>query len=76
MYLKEDGFFEGLKRADGRIVPVRLSLLAEMVRDKPWTPATLRSMGGTEGIGVAFLEETFDPPKAAPRRRSHAPAAR
>ena len=46
---------------DGKIISVRLALFAEMVKGKPWTPATLRNMGGTEGIGVTFLEETFAP---------------
>ena len=53
---------------DGRVVPVRLALFAEMVKGKPWTPATLREVGGTEGIGVAFLEETFG--STAPRGRT------
>ena len=44
---------------DGRIISVRLALFAEMVKGKPWTPATLREVGGTEGVGVTFLEETF-----------------
>src|SRR5262249_11807923 len=34
---------------DGRVVPVRLSLFAEMVKGKPWTAATLREVGGTGG---------------------------
>ena len=42
-----------------RSVSVRLALFAEMVKGKPWTPATLREVGGTEGVGVTFLEETF-----------------
>ena len=46
-------------RQDGKIVPVRLALFAEMVKGKPWTPATLREIGGTEGVGVTFLEETL-----------------
>ena len=44
---------------DGKIISVRLALFAEMVKGKPWTPATLREVGGTEGVGVTFLEETF-----------------
>ena len=48
----------GLAR-DGRIISVRLALFAEMAKGKPWTPATLREVGGMEGIGVTFLEETF-----------------
>jgi serine/threonine protein kinase/formylglycine-generating enzyme required for sulfatase activity len=65
----------GLAR-DGKIVPVRLSLFAQMVRDKPWEPATLKALGGTEGVGVAFLEQTFSGPSAAPEHRRHQQAAR
>ena len=59
---------------DGRIISVRLALFAEMVKGKPWTPATLREVGGTEGVGVTFLEETFGSPRptrsiASTRRR-------
>ena len=44
---------------DGRVISVRLALFAEMVKARAWTPATLRAVGGTRGIGVTFLEETF-----------------
>ena len=37
---------------DGKVVPVRLALFAEMVKGKPWTPATLREVGGMDGVGV------------------------
>jgi eukaryotic-like serine/threonine-protein kinase len=56
---------------DGKIVPVRLALFAEMVRERSWTPTTLRSIGGTEGVGVTFLEETFGSPHANPKYRIH-----
>jgi eukaryotic-like serine/threonine-protein kinase len=65
-----------LMRSDGTIVPVRLSLFGEMVRGKPWTPATLKEVGGAEGIGVAFLEETFSASSAPPEHRRHQNAAR
>ncbi len=54
---------------DGKVVSVRLSLFAEMVKSKPWTPAALRDIGGAEGVGVAFLEETFSSPTAPPHHR-------
>ena len=38
---------------------MRLALFAEMVKGKPWTPTTLKEVGGAEGVGVTFLEETF-----------------
>jgi hypothetical protein len=53
-----DQAVEGIAE-DGRVVPVRLSLFAEMVKGKPWAPATLREVGGAAGVGVAFLEEAF-----------------
>ncbi len=60
---------------DGKIISVRLALFAEMVKGKPWTPATLRAVGGTEGVGVTFLEETFASPQANPKHRLHQKAA-
>ena len=65
----------GLTR-DGKVISVRLSLFAEMIKNKPWTPATLRAVGGTEGIGVTFLEETFSASSAPPQHRLHQQAAR
>ena len=59
----------------GRIIPVRLSLFAEMVKNRPWTPATLKDLGGIEGIGVTFLEETFSAAAAPPAHRAHRRAA-
>jgi formylglycine-generating enzyme required for sulfatase activity len=64
------------RRPDGWIIPVRLSLFAEMVRGRPWVPATLREVGGTAGIGVRFLEETFCGSMAPPEHRLHQGAAR
>jgi len=60
---------------DGKVISVRLALFAEMVKGKPWTPATLRDVGGTEGVGVTFLEETFSSPQANPKHRVHQKAA-
>jgi serine/threonine protein kinase/formylglycine-generating enzyme required for sulfatase activity/tetratricopeptide (TPR) repeat protein len=56
---------------EGKVVCVRLALFAEMVKGKPWTPATLREVGGTEGVGVTFLEETFSSPQANAQHRFH-----
>jgi eukaryotic-like serine/threonine-protein kinase len=55
---------------------VRLALFAEMMKGKSWTPATLKEVGGTEGIGVTFLEETFSAATAPPEHRYHQKAAR
>jgi serine/threonine protein kinase len=60
---------------DGKIISVRLALFAEMVKGKSWTPATLKEIGGTEGVGVTFLEETFTASTAPPRHRLHQKAA-
>ena len=60
---------------DGKIISVRLALFAEMVKGKPWTPATLKEVGGTEGVGLTFLEETFSASTAPPEHRFHQKAA-
>ena len=60
---------------DGKVISVRLALFAEMVKGKPWTPATLKEVGGTEGVGVTFLEETFSASTAPPEHRLHQKAA-
>jgi serine/threonine protein kinase/formylglycine-generating enzyme required for sulfatase activity/tetratricopeptide (TPR) repeat protein len=56
---------------DGKIISVRLALFAEMMKGKPWTPATLKEVGGTEGVGLTFLEETFSASTAPPEHRLH-----
>jgi eukaryotic-like serine/threonine-protein kinase len=45
---------------DGRVVPIRLAVFAEMVKGRSWNTTTLKEVGGTEGVGVAFLEETLN----------------
>lgn len=59
-----------------KVIPVQLSLFAEMFKDKNWSLATLKSVGGTEGVGIAFLEETFNGREAGPLLRLHQKAAR
>ena len=61
---------------EGKVISVRLALFAEMMKGKPWTPATLKEVGGTEGVGVTFLEETFSAATAPPEHRYHQKAAR
>jgi len=61
---------------DDKVISVRLALFAEMTKGKSWTAATLREMGGTAGVGVAFLEETFSASTAPPEHRYHQQAAR
>ncbi len=60
---------------DDKVVSVRLALFAEMVKGKPWTPATFRKIGGAEGVGVTFLEETFSAETAPPEHRLYQKAA-
>jgi serine/threonine protein kinase/formylglycine-generating enzyme required for sulfatase activity len=61
---------------EGKVICVRLALFAEMMKGKTWTPATLKEVGGTEGVGVTFLEETFSAATAPPEHRYHQKAAR
>jgi serine/threonine protein kinase/formylglycine-generating enzyme required for sulfatase activity len=61
---------------EGKVISVRLALFAEMMKGKSWTPGTLQEVGGTEGIGVTFLEETFSAATAPPQHRYHQKAAR
>jgi serine/threonine protein kinase/formylglycine-generating enzyme required for sulfatase activity len=60
---------------DGKVISVRLALFAEMVKGKPWTPATLKEVGGIKGVGATFLEETFAASTAPPQHRLHQKAA-
>ncbi len=75
----EDAFIrdvvDGLAQ-DGKVVSVRLALFAEMVKSKPWNLQTLEDVGGTQGIGVNFLEETFTARTANPKHRQHQQVAR
>ncbi len=56
---------------ENSIVPVRLALFAEMVKGRPWVPATLRDLGGMEGVGVKFLNDTFGSSHANPKHHYH-----
>src|SRR5712692_9281592 len=47
-----------------------------MMKGKSWTPAALKTVGGAEGVGVTFLEETFSAATAPPEHRVHQKAAR
>ncbi len=61
---------------EGKVVCVRLALFTEMMKSKSWTPAALKEVGGAEGVGVTFLEETFSAPSAPPEHRYYQRAAR
>lgn len=60
----------------GKVVPVRLSLFAELMKSREWTPRTIREVGGIDGLGVTFLDETFCSRAAHPEHRRQAAAAR
>ncbi len=47
-----------------------------MIKDKPWTVATLRNLGGVEGLGVAFLEDRLAGGGAHPLMRAELPVVR
>jgi serine/threonine protein kinase len=70
-----DQAVRGLAR-EGKVVCVRLALFAEMMKGRPWTPLSLKEVGGTEGVGARFLEETFTASTAPPEHRYHQQAAR
>ncbi len=61
---------------EGKVISVRLALFAEMMKGKTWTPAALKAVGGTAGVGALFLEETFSAATAPPEHRFHQKAAR
>jgi formylglycine-generating enzyme required for sulfatase activity len=50
-------------------------MFAEMMKSRPWTWAELKAIGGTEGIGMSFLETAFYARTAPPERRVHQQAA-
>lgn len=60
----------------GKVICVHLALFSEMMKGRPWTASSLADVGGTEGVGVTFLEETFGSGTANPIHRRYAQAAR
>ena len=61
---------------EGQVICVRLALLAEMMKNREWTPQTLRNVGGTQGLGETYLEETFNSSSSSPEHRYHQHGAR
>lgn len=61
---------------DGKVICVRLALFADMMKSKPWTPLSLREIGGANGVGIAFLEDVFGSAGAPPENRFHQVAVR
>ena len=58
------------------MICIRLALFAEMMKGRDWTAAALKEVGGTEGLGLRFLEDTFTSPSANPKHRAHQKASR
>lgn len=65
-----DRAVEGLLE-DGKVIPVRLALFAEMLKDRPWVPATLNKYGGVGGLAEAFLAERLEGAAAHPLAKAH-----
>ena len=61
---------------NGAVVPVRLSLFAEMIKGREWSRETLRDLGGVDGVGVRFLEQTISSRHAPPTHLLHQRAIR
>lgn len=61
---------------EGTVNPICLSLFVEMTKTDPWEPATLRRVGGTDGLGLRYLQRCFSPSHPTSRYRSHEVAVR
>ena len=61
---------------DDRVICVRIALFCELFQGKPWDLKTLEKVGGVEGVGVLFMEETFSAHKAPAENRYHQKAVR
>ncbi len=56
---------------DNKVISVRLSLFADLMKTRPWILSSLDEVGGVGGVGVTFLEETFAARTAPPSHRVH-----
>ncbi len=61
---------------NSKVIGVRLSLFADMMKGRTWTPSSLKEVGGVGGVGETFLEETFSSSSAPPAHRVHEKAIR
>ena len=61
---------------DGKVIPVRLALFAEMMKSNVWTKSSWKAVGGADGVGCAFLDATFSSSTAPPDHRYHQQGAR
>lgn len=60
---------------DGRVICVQLALLAEMMKNRDWDDSSLLSKDGGAGLGIHFLEQTFDLETSQRRHRRHTEGA-
>jgi formylglycine-generating enzyme required for sulfatase activity len=60
---------------EGQVICIRLALFARMFKSRDWSPDELQGIGGTAGVGRAFLEETFSGRHARPEHVRHRHAA-
>ena len=58
-----------------KIICVRLALFAEWMKTRSWNVTTLETVGGPQGLAMAFLEETLAPDSVPASRRRHAAGA-
>ena len=70
-----DRAIDGLAE-ENRVISVRLSLFAEMFKNRDWTTNELKKVGGIAGVGETFLEETFASRTALKKYKTHDVAAR
>ena len=62
--------------ADGQVLPIRLVLLAEMIKRETWDEQSLSQVPRTRDFARAFLEMAFSAKSAPPEFRLHEKAAR
>ncbi|MCA9215995.1 MAG: protein kinase, partial [Planctomycetales bacterium] len=60
---------------DGRVSPFRIVVLAELLRNKPWTQETLASFDDLESLLLSFFDDTFRSEQSHPHARQHEAAA-
>ena len=58
-----------------KVIPVQLAVFSEIMKGRDWNHKALRELGGVEGVGVQFLEESFSSPRTPAANRIHEKAA-
>jgi serine/threonine protein kinase len=61
---------------NGKVIPVRLALFAEMFKNREWSTSTLKDLGGAGGIAITFLEDALGGESKDPKTRRHSEATR